>query len=92
MIFSTILGFFGIIFCLTSFVQLRNPVHNGHALLMRDCRRQLESRGHSNPVLLLHPLGGWTKDDDVPLPVRMEQHRAVMDDGVLVRNSCFCIK
>lgn len=42
--------------------QLRNPIHNGHALLMRDCRRQLLERGYKNPVLLLHPLGGWTKD------------------------------
>lgn len=42
--------------------QLRNPIHNGHALLMRDCRRQLLERNFRNPVLLLHPLGGWTKD------------------------------
>ena len=49
--------------------QLRNPVHNGHALLMKDCERQLVDRGFKNPVLLLHPLGGWTKDDDVPLAV-----------------------
>ena len=27
------------------------------------------SRGYRNPVLLLHPLGGWTKADDVPLKV-----------------------
>lgn len=47
--------------------QLRNPIHNGHALLMKDCRRQLLERGYRKPVLLLHPLGGWTKDDDVPL-------------------------
>lgn len=65
--------------------QLRNPIHNGHALLMSDCRRQLLERGYKNPVLLLHPLGGWTKDDDVPLPVRMAQHQAVLDAGVLSR-------
>uniref|UniRef100_A0A2M4BGK2 Putative bifunctional atp sulfurylase/adenosine 5'-phosphosulfate kinase n=2 Tax=Anopheles marajoara TaxID=58244 RepID=A0A2M4BGK2_9DIPT len=65
--------------------QLRNPIHNGHALLMSDCRRQLLERGFKNPVLLLHPLGGWTKDDDVPLPVRMAQHQAVLDSGVLDR-------
>jgi len=63
--------------------QLRNPVHNGHALLMQDCRRQLLERGFKNPVLLLHPLGGWTKDDDVPLDVRMQQHQAIMEEGVL---------
>lgn len=65
--------------------QLRNPIHNGHALLMSDCRRQLLERGFKNPVLMLHPLGGWTKDDDVPLPVRMAQHQAVLDSGVLKR-------
>ncbi|XP_046431941.1 bifunctional 3'-phosphoadenosine 5'-phosphosulfate synthase isoform X2 [Neodiprion fabricii] len=64
--------------------QLRNPIHNGHALLMQDTKRRLlEERGFKNPVLLLHPLGGWTKDDDVPLPVRMRQHKAVLDEGVL---------
>nr|GEX01222.1 ATP sulfurylase 2-like [Tanacetum cinerariifolium] len=44
--------------------QLRNPVHNGHALLMNDTR-------------------GYTKADDVPLDVRMEQHSKVLEDGVL---------
>ena len=28
-------------------------------------------------------LGGWTKDDDVPLPWRMRQHQALMDENVL---------
>jgi len=63
--------------------QLRNPVHNGHALLMQDTKRRLVERGYKKPVLLLHPLGGWTKDDDVPLPVRMRQHMAILEEGVL---------
>ncbi|EPY81187.1 bifunctional 3-phosphoadenosine 5-phosphosulfate synthase 1 [Camelus ferus] len=63
--------------------QLRNPVHNGHALLMQDTHRQLLERGYRRPVLLLHPLGGWTKDDDVPLMWRMKQHAAVLEEGVL---------
>ncbi|CAD6996646.1 bifunctional 3'-phosphoadenosine 5'-phosphosulfate synthase [Ceratitis capitata] len=63
--------------------QLRNPIHNGHALLMQDTKRQLIERGFKKPVLLLHPLGGWTKDDDVPLPVRIAQHQAVLDSGAL---------
>lgn len=66
--------------------QLRNPVHNGHALLMQDTRKHLTEKGYKKPVLLLHPLGGWTKDDDVPLAVRMKQHRAVLDSGVLDPN------
>ncbi|XP_046392023.1 bifunctional 3'-phosphoadenosine 5'-phosphosulfate synthase 2 isoform X2 [Ischnura elegans] len=68
--------------------QLRNPIHNGHALLMQDTRRRLlEERGFKKPVLLLHPLGGWTKDDDVPLPIRMQQHQAVLQEGVLPEDS-----
>ena len=63
--------------------QLRNPIHNGHALLMQECKQQLVDRGYAKPVLLLHPLGGWTKDDDVPLAVRMKQHKAIMEAGVL---------
>ncbi|MEQ2204367.1 hypothetical protein XENOCAPTIV_012098 [Xenoophorus captivus] len=62
---------------------LRNPVHNGHALLMQDTKRRLLERGYKNPVLLLHPLGGWTKDDDVPLSWRMTQHAAILEEGVL---------
>merc|ERR1712212_482696 len=67
--------------------QLRNPIHNGHALLMTDCKKQLIERGYSKPVLLLHPLGGWTKDDDVPLKVRMNQHQAILEEGVLDKDS-----
>jgi 3'-phosphoadenosine 5'-phosphosulfate synthase len=28
-------------------------------------------------------VGGWTKDDDVPLPTRMKQHKAILDEKVL---------
>ena len=63
--------------------QLRNPIHNGHALLMQDTHQKLLDRGYKRPVLLLHPLGGWTKDDDVPLHIRIKQHQAVLKEGVL---------
>lgn len=63
--------------------QLRNPVHNGHALLMNDTRRRLLDMGYQNPILLLHPLGGFTKADDVPLDVRMEQHSKVISIGFI---------
>lgn len=49
-------------------------MHNGHALLMTDTRRRLLEMGYKNPLLLLHPLGGYTKADDVPLEWRMKQH------------------
>ncbi|VDQ04636.1 unnamed protein product [Trichobilharzia regenti] len=65
-----------------------NPVHNGHALLMTETRQQLlEKYGYHNPVLLLHPLGGWTKLDDVPLNIRIAQHEACLDEGVLDRQT-----
>ncbi|KAJ6430129.1 hypothetical protein OIU84_021523 [Salix udensis] len=64
-------------------LELRNPVHNGHALLMTDTRRRLLEMGYKNPILLLHPLGGYTKADDVPLSWRMKQHEKVLEDGVL---------
>ena len=63
--------------------QVRNPLHNGHVLLLKDTREQLLKLGYKNPILLLHPLGGWCKDDDVPLDTRMYQHQALLDDGTL---------
>jgi 3'-phosphoadenosine 5'-phosphosulfate synthase len=51
--------------------QVRNPLHNGHVMLLNDTREQLLKQGYKNPILLLHPLGGWCKDDDVPLDTRM---------------------
>ncbi|GAB4851023.1 Sigma1B-adaptin [Ancistrocladus abbreviatus] len=63
--------------------QLRNPVHNGHALLMTDTRCRLLEMGYKNPILLLHPLGGYTKADDVPLSWRMKQHEKVLEEGIL---------
>ncbi|XP_071645529.1 bifunctional 3'-phosphoadenosine 5'-phosphosulfate synthase-like isoform X1 [Temnothorax longispinosus] len=71
--------------------QLRNPIHNGHALLMQDTRKRLEGYGYEKPVLLLHPLGGWTKDDDVPLSVRIQQHEAVLEEGVLHEDTILAI-
>jgi 3'-phosphoadenosine 5'-phosphosulfate synthase len=62
--------------------QLRNPVHNGHALLMQDTARKLKEKGYKKPVLWLSPLGGWTKDDDVPLDTRMKQHHAIIKNGI----------
>jgi len=62
--------------------QLRNPVHNGHALLMQDTAAKLKEKGFKKPVLWLSPLGGWTKDDDVPLDTRMAQHHAIIKNGV----------
>jgi 3'-phosphoadenosine 5'-phosphosulfate synthase len=45
---------------------------------MKDSRRKLMAKGYKNPVLWLSPLGGWTKASDVPLDVRVSQHKEVM--------------
>jgi len=63
--------------------QLRNPLHSGHVMLLNSTRDKLIEKGYSNPLLLLHPCGGWTKDDDVPLNIRMDQHQALISDGEL---------
>lgn len=63
--------------------QTRNPTHAGHAYLMRTGRERLMARGFKNPVLWLSPLGGWTKSDDVPLDVRVKQHVAIIEEGML---------
>jgi len=67
--------------------QLRNPLHNGHILLLNSTREKLISMGYKNPVLLLHPLGGWVKDDDVPLDTRIKQHEALLQEGVLNKDN-----
>lgn len=51
--------------------------------MLKDTREQLLKQGYKNPILLLHPLGGWLKDDDVPLNYRMRQHAALLEDGTL---------
>ncbi|CAH0479383.1 unnamed protein product [Peronospora belbahrii] len=67
--------------------QTRNPTHAGHAYLMNNAREQLLAHGYKNPVLWLSPLGGWTKEDDVPLDVRLHQHEAILRDGMLNKES-----
>ena len=63
--------------------QTRNPIHAGHAYLMKTGRDILIKKGYKNPILWLSPLGGWTKSDDVPLDVRVKQHEAVLEEGML---------
>ena len=61
--------------------QTRNPTHAGHAYLMRSAGEDLRTQGYKKPVLWLSPLGGWTKEDDVPLDVRVRQHEEVLQAG-----------
>lgn len=69
--------------CLYAF-QVRNPLHNGHCMLLKEARSKLiNDYGYKNPILLLHPCGGWTKDDDVPLKTRVEQYQSLLEDKAL---------
>ncbi len=63
--------------------QTRNPTHAGHAYLMNTAGERLKKQGYEKPMLWLSPIGGWTKSDDVPLDVRVKQHEAVLDHGML---------
>ena len=51
--------------------------------MLKHAREELIQRGYKNPVCLLHPLGGWSKDDDVPLKFRIRQHQVLLDEGTL---------
>jgi len=64
--------------------QTRNPTHAGHAYLMRSAGEDLRAQGYKKPVLWLSPLGGWTKEDDVPLDVRVRQHEEVLQAGCVL--------
>ena len=64
--------------------QVRNPLHNGHCMLLHEARKQLIQEGYKNPILLLHPCGGWTKDDDVPLKTRVDQYLALLEEKALI--------
>lgn len=66
--------------------QLRNPLHNGHILLINETFNELKNLNYEKPVLLLHPIGGWTKEDDVPLDVRIKQHQVLLDEGILIKD------
>ena len=67
----------------TTFQLHIHSIEHTSSHYFQDCKKQLLRQGYEKPYLLLHPLGGWTKDDDIRLKIRIAQHQAVLEENIL---------